>query len=67
MFGAKQQVPHGSNATNKRPAARRNSSGRLRVWQDPLRGSALPVFHRPLAARAALKLNMSSHIVKIRK
>ena len=29
--------PTGSNATNKRPAARRNSSGRLRVWQAPLR------------------------------
>ena len=27
MFGAKQQVPHGDPATNKRPAARRNSSG----------------------------------------
>jgi len=51
----------GSNATSKRPAARRNSSERLRVWQDPFAGSALPVFYRPLVTRAEWKLNMNWH------
>src|SRR6185312_9625577 len=45
------------NATYKRPAARRNCSGRLKTRC----GVRLPVFHRPLAARVALKLNMSWH------
>jgi hypothetical protein len=33
--------------------------GVCEFWQDPLRGSALPVFHRPLAARVEWKLNMN--------
>ena len=49
----------GIPATNKRPAARRNSSARRQLGV-PVAGSALPVFHRPLAARVA-KLNMSLH------
>jgi hypothetical protein len=53
--------PTGSNATNKRPAARRNSSGLLSSLTRPIAGSALPVFYRPLVARVALKLNMSWH------
>jgi hypothetical protein len=40
----------GVPATNKRPAARRNFLGTAN-WRDPVAGSALPVFHRPLAAR----------------
>jgi hypothetical protein len=41
----------GFPATNKGPAARRNSSAR-RQFGVPVAGSALPVFHRPLAARS---------------
>ena len=47
----------GVPATNKRPAARRNSSARRQLAR-PVAGSALPVFHRPLAARVERKLNM---------
>ena len=45
----------GFPATNKGPAARRNSSARRQLGA-PVAGSALPVFHRPLAVR---ELNMS--------
>jgi hypothetical protein len=48
----------GVPATNKRPTARRNSSARRQLGV-PVAGSALPVFHRPLAARIERKLNMS--------
>ena len=47
----------GVPATNKRPAARRNSSARRQLGV-PVAGSALPVVHRPLAARVERKLNM---------
>ena len=50
----------GVPATNKRPAARRNSPGAANLAR-PVAGSALPVFHRPLAARVERKLNMSWH------
>jgi hypothetical protein len=48
----------GVPATNKRPAARRNSPGAANLAR-PVAGSALPVFHRPFAARVERKLNMS--------
>ena len=50
----------GVPATNKRPAARRNSLPAANLAR-PVAGSALPVFHRPLAARVERKLNMSWH------
>ena len=50
----------GIPATNKGPAARRNSPSAANLAR-PVSGSALPVFHRPLAARVARKLNMSWH------
>jgi hypothetical protein len=60
MFGAQQQVPHRGPVllTSNR---QRGAIGRLRVWRDPVAGSVLPVFHRPLLAPVALKLNMSWH------
>jgi hypothetical protein len=48
----------GVPATNKGPAARRNSSARRQLGV-PVAGSALPVENRPLAARVERKLNMS--------
>jgi hypothetical protein len=60
MFGAKQQVHTEVPATNKRPAARRNSSARRQLGV-PVAGSALPVVYRPFGGRVERKLNMSLH------
>jgi hypothetical protein len=61
MFGANQQVPNaGGSYKEAETAARRDFLGAAKMAR-PIAGSALPLFHRHLAARVALELNISWH------
>jgi 4-amino-4-deoxy-L-arabinose transferase-like glycosyltransferase len=57
-FGAEEQVPHGAQSYQYATGSATQFLCPPPIWRDPLRGQRLPVFHRPLAARAERKLNM---------